>query len=66
MGNVSGTAGANGSAKTPYTEPGVMRFGTMRDLTQQDGLPNSDVPCGPTSTAWCDRDNPRCNGGVLS
>jgi hypothetical protein len=66
MRKTAGTVGPTGSARRPYAEPAVLRFGTVRALTQQDGLPNSDVPCGPTSTAWCDRDNPLCNGGVLS
>jgi hypothetical protein len=48
-----------------YMEPAMARLGTLRELTQNGGLANSDVPLGPASTAHCS--NVDCPGqGVLS
>ena len=66
MNNASPTGGAGGSARKPYVEPGALRFGTMSELTWNDGLANADVPLGPANSAYCDITNPRCGGGALS
>jgi hypothetical protein len=66
MRKATGTGGATSSARRPYAEPEVMRFGTVGDLTRNDGLPNADVPLGPANSAHCDITNPQCGGGVIS
>lgn len=49
----------------PYMEPEIARLGTLKELTQNGGLANSDVPLGPANTAYCS--NVDCPGqGALS
>ena len=64
MRKASGTAGATGLARGVYAGPEVTRFGTVRDMTRNGGLANSDVPLGPSNSAYCDIIS--CGGGVLS
>lgn len=34
-----------------YQKPQLSCLGTVQDLTQNGGLPNSDIPQGPNNTA---------------
>jgi hypothetical protein len=35
-----------------YEAPDIKDYGTLADLTQGGGAPNSDVPKGPNNTAF--------------
>ena len=39
-------------AKKPYQPPQCRRLGTVQELTQAAGQPNSDVAFGPPNTAF--------------
>ena len=40
------------SERKSYTAPELRRLGTVQELTQLAGSPNSDVPAGPSNTAF--------------
>jgi hypothetical protein len=40
------------SERKIYTVPELRRLGTVQELTQNAGSPNSDVPMGPANTAY--------------
>jgi hypothetical protein len=41
------------TGKKAYLAPKGLRIGSVQQLTQNSGLPNSDIPDGPADTAEC-------------